>query len=283
MEPFFQEKVVLNHVLAQIYKNYVLNAWYIRFVNWLWTKIYMVLFYFRNSRYTFIKHCSTNLRKKFKRPYFTNLQKKAKIKAHSDKTKDMPRNGLIAFCTFYQSSGSSGNRNPSIKQDSQNSKDFDFQDDKASAPLTRLRFKLKTNSIKTSGSSMEIINFNSNSKNKSPINFDVILYPNSVFVIPLSTNRFYTHEIIPSGLPVDKLPTRLGYVIRCSNTEVFYFNKDKKVYFNNDECLTDMTAEEDSTLRDLYLKENTTSEIITYQPSYSSMNKGDYLKPILGN
>ena len=28
-------------------------------------------------------------------------EKKAKIKAHSDKTKDMPRNCLIAFCTFY--------------------------------------------------------------------------------------------------------------------------------------------------------------------------------------
>merc|ERR1712186_153407 len=26
---------------------------------------------------------------------------KAKIKAHSDKTKDMPRNGIMAFCTFY--------------------------------------------------------------------------------------------------------------------------------------------------------------------------------------
>ena len=28
-------------------------------------------------------------------------QTKAKIKAHSDKTKDMPTNGLMAFCTFY--------------------------------------------------------------------------------------------------------------------------------------------------------------------------------------
>lgn len=29
-------------------------------------------------------------------------QKKAKISEHSDKTKDMPKNGLLAFCTFYQ-------------------------------------------------------------------------------------------------------------------------------------------------------------------------------------
>lgn len=28
--------------------------------------------------------------------------KKAKIKKHSDKTKDMPRNGLISFVTFYK-------------------------------------------------------------------------------------------------------------------------------------------------------------------------------------
>lgn len=28
--------------------------------------------------------------------------KKAKISRHSDKTKDMPDNGLLAFCTFYQ-------------------------------------------------------------------------------------------------------------------------------------------------------------------------------------
>ena len=35
--------------------------------------------------------------------YENNDQGKAKISAHSDKTKDMPRNGLIAFCSFYES------------------------------------------------------------------------------------------------------------------------------------------------------------------------------------
>ena len=30
------------------------------------------------------------------------LERKAKIKEHSDKTKDMHRNALIAFCTFYK-------------------------------------------------------------------------------------------------------------------------------------------------------------------------------------
>lgn len=30
-------------------------------------------------------------------------ERKARIKAHSDKTKDMPPNGLLAFCTFYDS------------------------------------------------------------------------------------------------------------------------------------------------------------------------------------
>src|SRR5262249_29950946 len=32
--------------------------------------------------------------------YENTAQGKARIKAHSDKTKDMPRYGLIAFCTF---------------------------------------------------------------------------------------------------------------------------------------------------------------------------------------
>jgi hypothetical protein len=47
----FEQKVDLNHVLAQVYTN--------------------------------------------------SSGHKAKIKAHSDKTKDMPRNGVIAFVTFY--------------------------------------------------------------------------------------------------------------------------------------------------------------------------------------
>lgn len=48
--------------------------------------------------------------------------KKAKIAAHSDKTKDMPIDGIMAFCTFYDKSD--------IKEDA----------------LTKLHFRLKKNS-----------------------------------------------------------------------------------------------------------------------------------------
>ena len=30
--------------------------------------------------------------------------------------------------------------------------------------------------------------------------FEVTFYPNSVFIIPLSTNQLYTHETCPAGL-----------------------------------------------------------------------------------
>jgi hypothetical protein len=49
----------------------------------------------------------------------------------------------------------------------------------------------------------------------------------------LEMNRLYTHEISPSHLPMDLIPLRLGYVIRCSKTKAIY--KDNKTYiFNND-------------------------------------------------
>lgn len=44
-------------------------------------------------------------------------------------------------------------------------------------------------------------------------NFDVMLYSNPVYLMSLSTNGLYTHEIIPSGLPIDKIPTRMGYML----------------------------------------------------------------------
>jgi len=59
------------------------------------------------------------------------------------------------------------------------------------------------------------------------------LYPNSVFIMSLEMNRLYTHEISPSHLPMDLIPLRLGYVIRCSKTKAIY--KDNKTYIiNND-------------------------------------------------
>ena len=58
-------------------------------------------------------------------------QRKAAIKAHSDKTKDMPRNGIMAFCTFYDGLGKLRPLGP-----------FDFGHKRVSG-LTKLQFYLE--------------------------------------------------------------------------------------------------------------------------------------------
>jgi len=85
-----------------------------------------------------------------------NKSKKAKIKEHSDKTKDMPKNGLMAFCTFYDN------------LDNMNKSKSDLYDYvyKNTSVLTVLRFRLKD----------EV------SDNFLVKKFDIILYPNSVFM-----------------------------------------------------------------------------------------------------
>ena len=113
--------------------------------------------------------------------------------------------------------------------------------------------------------------------------FDITLYPNSVFIISLLTNRLYTHEIIPSGLPINKLPTRMGYVIRCSNTKAVF--KDEQTYINengNYVKLDEPTVDGIKELKDLYFKENTGINIVDYkQKFYFRLNKVDYVQPIL--
>lgn len=66
-------------------------------------------------------------------------------------------------------------------------------------------------------------------------NFDITLYPNSVFVMSLDMNRLYTHEIIPSILPIDRIPTRMGYVIRCSKTNAIFKNEQTYIINENNE------------------------------------------------
>lgn len=182
---------------------------------------------------------------------------KAKIKAHSDKTKDMPREGLIAFCTFYDNSEFK-NLQPSETDQ------YDWVYKNISG-LTKLLFKLKKPV-----------------ENESLVKeFSVTLYPNSAFLIPLSTNRLYTHEIRPSMLNTDKMPTRMGYVVRCSNLEAVY--KDNQTYIKEDGellKLEPMTEETMNDLRSSYLKENKTEEIVKYKKIRFSMNSGDYKKPI---
>jgi len=182
---------------------------------------------------------------------------KAKIKAHSDKTKDMPAEGLIAFCTFYDTINF--NQLQRSKTDP-----FDWCYKKSSG-LTRLLFKLKPT-------------VNDPTLTKE---FSVTLYPNSAFLIPLSTNRLYTHEIRPSVLNIDKIPVRMGYVARCSNLEAVHQNNQTYIKENGELIqLTPMTSNSMDDLRDSYYEENNTINKVDYGKVHFSMNAGDYEKPI---
>ena len=183
---------------------------------------------------------------------------KAKIKAHSDKTKDMLEEGLIAFCTFYDSSN--------IKKLKTSESDIFDNVYKKTSGLTRLFFKLKK-SVKDESLAKE---------------FTVILYPNSVFMIPLSTNRLYTHETRPSMLNIDMIPTRMGYVVRSSKAEALFKNNQTYLKENGELIkLEDMKDESMKDLKDSYYEENRTENIIKYGKVHFSMNMGDYQKPIL--
>lgn len=184
---------------------------------------------------------------------------KAAIKAHSDKTKDMKKKALIAFCTFYDD----GLYNGKIKKSKTDM--FDYCYNKTSV-LTRLHFKLKP-MVKDPNLKKE---------------FNIILYPNSVFIIPLSTNRLYTHEIKPSILPYDILPTRLGYVVRCSKTKAIFKNNQTYIIENGDyRNLEEINKDNAPELRKLYYEENVTDKIIDYGFVNFSFNKGDNLRPNL--
>lgn len=184
-------------------------------------------------------------------------ERKAKIKAHSDKTKDMSKNGLIAFCTFYDNS-----QFEHLKASKTDRYDWCYG---KTTGLTKLHFKLKK-SVTDESLQKE---------------FSVTLYPNSMFIIPLSTNRLYTHEIRPSQLNVDRIPTRMGYVVRCSNMEAVFMNNETFIKENNDLIkLEEMTKETLSELRDTYYEENVSERKIAYGKVHFSMNSGDYQKPI---
>lgn len=190
------------------------------------------------------------------------VEKKAIIKAHSDKTKDMPRHALIAFTTFYDNSISRYDR-PLNDASRPDLFDVCYRD---TSVLTRLHFRRKSEVT-----TPELIR-----------EFSVTLYPGSVFIIPLSTNRLYTHEIKPSILPVDKIPTRMGYVVRCSNTKAIF--KDGATYIDRDGVLTPLrpiTEEDRESLRNLYFTENTTIKMVDYNNINFSMNTGDYKRPIV--
>ncbi|MFF4082870.1 hypothetical protein ACFYZN_26245 [Streptomyces sp. NPDC001777] len=185
-------------------------------------------------------------------------QSKAKISAHADKTKDMPVNGIMAFCTFYD-------RLESLRPMAEDA--FDYGVKKASG-LTRIQFRLKEPAEGHEGAGL-------------PSKFTLTLYPGSVFFMPLSTNRLYTHEIRPSTLDAELLPTRLGYVVRCSSTEAVH--KNGRTFLKRSGGLVELerpTPDGMDDLRRLYAEENRTSSFIDYGEKFLfSMNTGDYVAP----
>ncbi|GEM32179.1 hypothetical protein NN3_31860 [Nocardia neocaledoniensis NBRC 108232] len=183
-------------------------------------------------------------------------QSKAKISAHADKTKDMPANGIMAFCTFYD--GLDALR--PLPEDP-----FDYGLRRTSG-LTGLRFRLKNPADERPG---------------RPAQFRLTLYPGSVFFMPLTTNRLYTHEIQPSTLDAAVLPTRLGYVVRCSKTEAVHRNG--RTFLAHDGTLVPLEPPTEAgmdELRRLYAEENRTTSVIDYGDRFRfSMNAGDYRAP----
>ncbi|MFJ5137766.1 hypothetical protein [Streptomyces sp. NPDC088707] len=187
-------------------------------------------------------------------------QSKARISAHADKTKDMPVNGVMAFCTFY---GGLDKLRP-LADDP-----FDHGV-KGVSGLTRLHFRLKEQTAERDGDAPAL-----------PPQFTVTLYPGSVFLMPLSTNRLYTHEIRPASLDAESLPTRLGYVVRCSSTEAVHRNGHTFLEVAGDLVRLEPPTEDGmNELRRLYAEENRTSSFIDYGDRFLfSMNTGDYLAP----
>ncbi|KQX46122.1 MULTISPECIES: hypothetical protein [unclassified Streptomyces] len=185
-------------------------------------------------------------------------QSKAKISSHADKTKDMPVNGVMAFCTFYDEL----DKLQPLAEDT-----FDYGV-KGVSGLTRLHFRLKEPHGERDGGAL-------------PSQFAVTLYPGSVFFMPLSTNRLYTHEIRPAALDAELLPTRLGYVVRCSNAEAVH--KDGRTFLKlagGSAKLEPPTEAGTDELRRLYAEENRTSSFIDYGDEFLfSMNAGDYDAP----
>lgn len=224
----------------------------------------------------------------------TKSERKARIKPHTDKTQDMDPFGIMVFCSFYENYiGNNFTDRIDKKITCSNYDLFDFTYGKNVSVLTRLRFKLKLD-----------VNSSLSPDNNMVKSFDLLLYPNSVFAISLETNRLYTHEIVPSNLFVNRIPTRMGYVIRCSKTRAIW--KDNKTWLikdnmenkdveNKDVENKDMENKDNITLielekpdenkinmlKDIYFEENITSKKIIYPDFNFSINDGDYLKPII--
>ena len=118
--------------------------------------------------------------------------------------------------------------------------------------------------------------------------------------MPLSKNCLYTHEIAALVLNVEHLPTRMGYVVRCSAQEAIW--KDRQTWlvqrrellgapkseasFARGSCpnvrkLEPATTEGMAAVRSQYAEENFSDARVDYGEVDFSMNKGDYIRPLL--
>jgi len=205
-----------------------------------------------------------------------DAKKKATISPHSDKIEDMPMEAVIAFVTFYQSYNKNKFNDEKLRYVKISKDDpFDCTYDNVSI-LTRLRFKLKDNLTTVSSAVAK----------RLTKEFDVVLYPNSVFIMSLYTNRLYTHEIVPSPLPVERIPIRMGYVVRCSETEAVFNLRRNRTYLvgtnNKYNKLEQPDKEGVKNLKNKYFEQNVTDNQVVYPPIIPfSLNEGDYTKPNL--
>lgn len=184
-------------------------------------------------------------------------ERKARIKSHSDKTKDMPLHGIMVFCTFYS---------PDIDQKATISPTGDYMYKNGSV-LTKLHWRLKPS-----------VDPAVRERDGLKESFSVLLHPDSLLLMPLSTNRLYMHEIVPPQLPVERIPTRLGYVIRCSKT--LAVSTGGKTFVKGTP-LVKPTVEQLEELKELYEEENCSTKVVQYRDISFSMNTGDYLPPVL--
>ena len=184
--------------------------------------------------------------------------RKAKIAAHADKTRDMSPNHVIAFTTFYQQDPMSL---PNVKRSESDPFDIHY---KGGTTLTKLRFRRKKDSAGFSDG------------------FEVTLYPGSVFLISAKTNQYFTHEIVPSHMPLESVPIRMGYIARCSNTVAVH--REGQTYIvdeNGENPMVRPTDEDRVNLKKLYLEENISCKPVSYDTVYYSMNVGDYNQPLI--
>jgi len=99
-------------------------------------------------------------------------------------------------------------------------------------------------------------------------------------------NRLYTHEIVPSPLPVERIPIRMGYVVRCSETEAVFNLRRNRTYLvgtNNKYIKLEQPDKEGvKNLKNKYFEQNVTDNQVVYPPIIPfSLNEGDYTKPNL--